>query len=88
MIYQKQGWRSSFRFSLKNTDVFLKGVSCEIRQHLCINEDCARNISVNGNKISVMRSHEAAPGTPDSLKLYHAYCSNVASPVESLGSAD
>lgn len=58
-------------------------MSCEVRQQPCINEDCARNISVNGNKVSIIkRSHEAAP-TPDCLKLYGADSSNVSLPIQS-----
>lgn len=76
--------RLKIKFSFKNAVFLLKSGSCEGRQQLCINEDCARNISLNGNNESVMKkSHEAAPHTPDSLKLYSADSSNVASPVQS-----
>ncbi|XP_074330712.1 transcription factor GTE12-like isoform X1 [Apium graveolens] len=76
--------RLKIKFSFKNADLLLKSESSEVRQQPCINEDRARNIYVNGSKeATIKRSHEAAPCSPDSLKLYGADGSNVASPVQS-----
>lgn len=78
--------RLKIKFSLKNADLLLKCGSCEVRQQPHINEECARNISLNGKKESMKKkSHQVAPCTPDSLKLYGADSSNLASPVQSSG---
>lgn len=76
--------RLKIKFSLKNADLLLNSGSSEVKQQPCINEDCARNISVNGSKESMIkRSHEAASCSPDSLKSFDADSSNIVSPVQS-----
>ncbi|KAK1375455.1 Transcription factor GTE12 [Heracleum sosnowskyi] len=76
--------RLKIKFSFKNADLLLNSGSCEVKQQPYINEDCAQNVSLNGNKELMMKkSHEVAPHTPDSLKLHGADSSNVASPVQS-----
>ncbi|KAL1829608.1 transcription factor GTE10 isoform X1 [Daucus carota subsp. sativus] len=76
--------RLKIKFSFKNADLLLKSGSSEVRKQTFMNEDCAQNISVDGNRGSTMKkSHEAAPHASDSLILYGADSSNVASPGQS-----
>lgn len=76
--------RLKIKFSFKNTDLLLKGGSCEVRQQPCNNEDYVQNISFNGNKESMLKkADEAASLTTGSFKLYGADSSVVVSPLQS-----
>lgn len=62
--------RLKIKFSCKTTEVVLKTGSCEASKQLWINENCAQNVSLNGNKESMRKeSRKAAPHSSDSVKL-------------------
>lgn len=61
------------KFSCKTTEVVIKSGSSEASKQLWINENCARNISLHGNKESTMKeSRKVASHPSESLKLYGA----------------
>lgn len=65
--------RLKIKFSSIKPEVVLKSESCKARKQQWINEDCAQNVSLNGNKESMRKeSRKSAPHSSDSLKLFGA----------------
>ncbi|KAL8108240.1 transcription factor GTE12-like [Apium graveolens] len=75
--------RLKIKFSSKTTEVGKSG-SCEASKQLWINENCAQNVSLSGNKETMRKeSRKVAPHSSDSLKLFGSDNVKDSSPVQS-----